>query len=105
VQQRKDSTVAEAFDRHGRLALIIEGDLWARVVVSLKLSSRERQIVECMLAGVDSEVLIGERLGMSSRTVHTHLERLYRKLSVTSRSQLLAYLFVAYASHPDTADY
>ena len=95
--QPKDSMAAEAADSYRRLSLMVTGDLWARVVVALKLSSRERQIAD----GGDSEAHIAERLRMSSRTVHTHLERMYRKLSVTSKSQLLAQLFVAYVTHAD----
>jgi DNA-binding NarL/FixJ family response regulator len=40
--------------------------------------------------------VIASRLRMSRNTVHTHLERLYRKVSVTSRSQLIVRLFHTY---------
>ena len=83
-------------------AAIITSDQWAHVVVTLKLSPRQQQIVECVLGGTDGEVQIAEQLRMSSKTLHTHMERLYRKLSVTSRSQLLARVFLAYALHVHT---
>jgi DNA-binding CsgD family transcriptional regulator len=52
-----------------------------------------------MLAGLDDEQGLASSLGISRHTVHTHIERLYRKLRVNSRSQLIAAVFVAYATH------
>ena len=57
----------------------------------------ERQILEILLTGIDDEKRVAERLGISHHTIHTHTERLYRKLQVQSRSQLIAAVFVAYA--------
>ena len=98
MRELRDGGLSAPVDIHRGLAEIVRSDRWARVLASLKLSPRERQIVECILNGVDSEPVIAERLAMSSRTVHTHLERLYGKLHVTNRSQLLACLFVAYVT-------
>jgi Bacterial regulatory proteins, luxR family len=39
-----------------------------------------------------------EGLGISSHTVHTHLERLYHKLAVGSRAALISRIFVEYLS-------
>jgi DNA-binding CsgD family transcriptional regulator len=101
VRQLRDVGLLPLFDIRGGCAEIVASDRWARVVASLKLSPRERQIVECVLSGVDSEPEIAGQLAMSSRTVHTHVERLYRKLGVSSRSQLLAVLLLAYATASD----
>ena len=35
---------------------------------------------------------IGEHLGLSTRTVDTHLARVYRKLGITGRAELAAAL-------------
>ena len=43
-----------------------------------------------------SETAIDRILGISQHTVHTHLERLHRKLNVTSRPQLIARIFATY---------
>lgn len=52
------------------------------------LTSREREIVELVVhAATDRE--IARFLGISQRTVHKHLERIYRKLSLTSRAGLI----------------
>jgi DNA-binding CsgD family transcriptional regulator len=52
-----------------------------------------------MLAGIEDEQGLATSLGISRHTIHTHLERLYRKLRVNSRSQLIAAVFVAYVTH------
>jgi DNA-binding CsgD family transcriptional regulator len=68
---------------------------WARISASLKLSSRESQIAFLVLTDV-SENTIADRLAISKHTVHSHIERLYRKLAIRSRSQLVVRLFQAY---------
>ena len=80
------------------LAALIVSDSWLSLMTSLGLSPRERRILESFLNGIDGESLIAERLGISARTVHTHVERLYRKLGVRSRSQLLSSIFLAYVA-------
>jgi DNA-binding CsgD family transcriptional regulator len=51
------------------------------------LTEREREVA--MLAeGGRSSREIGERLGLSTRTVDTHLARVYRKLGITGRNEL-----------------
>ena len=74
----------EAFQR------VIESDRWRGIVSQLRLSRRERQIVESMLLGMDTEVRIADRLQMSPRTVQTHVQRLREKIGATTREQLLA---------------
>jgi DNA-binding CsgD family transcriptional regulator len=59
------------------------------------LSERERQIAEAVFDD-QKESVIAVHLGISSHTVHTHLERLYRKLGVTSRVTLVSRVFVEY---------
>ena len=55
---------------------------WQAIALSLGLSARE---FAC-------------RLGISSHTVHTHLGRLYRKLGVRNRCQLLVRVFEEYVN-------
>jgi DNA-binding NarL/FixJ family response regulator len=81
-------------------------DAWLDISRSLQLSEREAQVVGLILRD-ESESGIATQLGISSHTVHTHLERLYRKLSVTSRCQVVIRIFRAYiardASHGGAA--
>ncbi|GAA4682330.1 LuxR C-terminal-related transcriptional regulator [Phytohabitans rumicis] len=51
------------------------------------LSERERQIARLAAAGVASKQ-IADQLFLSTRTVENHLQRVYSKLGVTSRSEL-----------------
>jgi DNA-binding NarL/FixJ family response regulator len=57
--------------------------------VAAKLTPRERQILELLSEGYTMHQ-IGRRLGISPRTVETHVAKLYRKLSVRSRVQAVA---------------
>lgn len=84
---------------------ILESEVWVALVRLLTLSRREAQIIERILRVDDNEVSIAGYLKISSHTVHTHLERLYRKLHVSSRSQLVTRIFVAYTaiSHSGTS--
>ena len=70
---------------------------WAAIGRSLQLSGRELQIVTSLIEHrIDTEDGIGQALGISSHTVHTHLERLYRKTGVASRSHLIVRVFAEY---------
>ncbi len=52
------------------------------------LSERERQVLEALVDGL-SEKMVAARLGLSPDTVHTYVRRLYEKLQVRSRGELL----------------
>jgi DNA-binding CsgD family transcriptional regulator len=69
--------------------------IWRLLAESLELSGRESQIVQAIFDD-QKESAIAVTLGISSHTVHTHLERLYRKLGITSRVLLVAHVFVEY---------
>ena len=44
------------------------------------------------------EESIGRQLEISSHTVHAHINRLYSKLQVKSRSELIVHVFLTYVS-------
>ena len=60
-----------------------------RVWRSLNLTQREASIVELVLQGHSSES-IGLRLGISTGTVKVHRRNVYRKLGISSQTQLLS---------------
>lgn len=70
---------------------------WRSIARSLNLSPREFQIVLHVFEDA-KEAEIASRLNMSTHTVHTHLERLYRKLRIGSRSALIVRIFAEYVS-------
>src|SRR5947207_14077118 len=61
---------------------------WRALASGLGLSPRECGIVRAVFDGA-SEKHTAERFGLSPHTVHTYLWRLYRKLHVQSRAELL----------------
>lgn len=71
---------------------ILSPSQWTALGLALRLSPRELQIVQGVFDD-EKEAMIADRLGISSHTVHTHLERLYRKLSVRSRTMLVVRIF------------
>ncbi|MGD1277186.1 MAG: helix-turn-helix transcriptional regulator [Tepidisphaeraceae bacterium] len=77
------------------LAYFVSPKAWKRLGVRLRLSQRELQIAQGVLRD-RKESAIARDLGMSRHTVHTHLERLYAKLSVRNRAELMLVLFGAF---------
>jgi DNA-binding CsgD family transcriptional regulator len=77
---------------------IVDREVWHMLVSRLKVSPREAHILDAILAFDEEERAIGTRLGISPHTVRTHTERLYRKLRVNSRCQLVARVFSEYVA-------
>lgn len=71
---------------------------WQLVDTELGLTAREREIVELVLADL-KESAMGAELGISPHTVHTHLERVYRKVGVRGRVQLVVRVLGACLTH------
>jgi DNA-binding NarL/FixJ family response regulator len=53
------------------------------------LSAREREVLQLVVNGASNDE-IGSRLGISSRTVESHLRRLFERFGVASRTELAA---------------
>jgi DNA-binding NarL/FixJ family response regulator len=53
----------------------------------VSLSGREREVLRLVVGGASNDE-IGTRLGISSRTVESHLRRLFERLGVASRTEL-----------------
>jgi len=76
---------------------------WRSLATALGLSPRECGIVRAVFDGA-SEKDTAEQLGLSPHTVHTYLWRIYRKLQVQSRAELLVRVFAEFRSlSPRTA--
>jgi DNA-binding CsgD family transcriptional regulator len=82
-----DESSAGAFVGH---QLICE-QAWGDLKRQISLSKRELQIAKRVFDDLNEEE-IGRELGISRHTVHTHLERLYRKTGVNSRLQLVVFV-------------
>jgi DNA-binding CsgD family transcriptional regulator len=84
---------------------LLQDHAWAAISSSLRLSARELQIVTCLIEdGLDTDDQIGRVLGISPHTVHTHLERLYKKIGVASRSHLILRVFAEYVRFSSPAN-
>lgn len=59
------------------------------IVPDVKLSRREREVLGLLLTGAP-EKHIADRLGVARSTTHQYVTSLYRKLSMTSRAELMA---------------
>lgn len=53
------------------------------------LSPRMRDTLQLLLGG-DSEKEVATKLGLSQHTVHIHVKKLYKRLDVSSRAELMA---------------
>jgi len=71
-----------------KLLLRCNTDCSGHVTVE-RLTDREKQIAEKIVEGFRNKE-IAERLFLSERTVKSHINRIFRKLEVTSRSQLVS---------------
>jgi DNA-binding NarL/FixJ family response regulator len=76
---------------------ILTDDAWQTIANSLRISNRELEIVQGIFDD-RKEFAIADELKISVHTVHTHLERLYRKLGVSSRVALVLYILSEYLS-------
>ncbi len=76
-------------------ASILSSQEWSQIGDELCLSPRELQIVRRVFDD-HKELAIASQLGISRHTVHTYLERIYRKLEVKSRVQLVVHVMSEY---------
>ena len=56
-----------------------------------RLSVREEEVARLVAQGL-SNAEVGERLFISTRTVATHLQHIYRRLELPSRAALIRYV-------------
>ncbi len=75
---------------------------WEHLSAALNLSPREVQVLRGIFDD-RTEAGIAFDLGISPHTVHTHIERLYRKLGVASHCALVVRIFAVHRAlpHPD----
>lgn len=82
--------VHEDVDGHAGRCLFSQ-EVWFFIARRLSLSERELQIIQGVFDD-KHESMIAQELGISPHTVHTHVERLYHKLAVNSRVELVVRL-------------
>jgi DNA-binding CsgD family transcriptional regulator len=92
-KENRQLTIRLVRDRPGGqyLLLLAEEQLlsWLTVLEFLGLSRREAEILACIIQGQDNKA-IAVKLGIKIDTVRKHLENIYRKLNVQSRTEAIA---------------
>jgi DNA-binding CsgD family transcriptional regulator len=76
-------------------ASLLPCDVWSRLRHSLKLSARELQIVQGIFEDQKQES-IAFALGISPHSVNTYMQRIYAKLRIGSRPQLIVRVMSEY---------
>ena len=71
---------------------LLSDQAWARIAQSLKLSARELEIVRFDFDNL-TDATIAANLRRSPHTIHSHMNRLFKKLGVTTRTQLAVRVF------------
>ena len=65
---------------------------WAELTTQLEMSHRQAQIARCLLRGFGDKQIAGE-LGISVHTVRTYLARMFARLDVQDRNELIVAMF------------
>ena len=71
-----------------RGAALLSAHAWLEIARALDITQRELQIIQAVFDN-QHETEIAQRFRISPHTVHMHLNRLFRKLNVTSRTELV----------------
>lgn len=71
---------------------------WCEITRLCALTARQSQIVMGICAG-KSDKRIANELGIGIPTVRTHLTRLFVRLGLNDRSQLIVYVFSQFRHH------
>jgi DNA-binding CsgD family transcriptional regulator len=86
-------------------AVLIEplsaAELAPLVAIAHGLSEREREVTQLVARGL-STAAIAERLVLSTWTVQDHLKRIFAKLGVSNRGELVAQVFFKQGAPPLT---
>lgn len=77
-----------ASPRKLRGASLLSDHAWHEIARSLGITTRELQIVQSVFDN-QHEADIAKRFNLSPHTVHMHMNRLFKKLNVTSRTELV----------------
>lgn len=71
-----------------RGAAVLSAHAWVEIAAALNVTQRELQIIQAVFDNLH-KTAIARRLGISPNTAHTHLNRLFKKLNVTTRTELV----------------
>ncbi len=73
---------------------------WGKIHNILNVTNREMDVVRLIVAH-ESEKEVARDLGIKLSTVHSHILRIYQKLGINCRSELIARVYDAHISAAD----
>ncbi len=76
-------------DSNALKAVLEDNDVLSRKGTIKGMTQRHQEIIDCVCQGLSNKE-IGDTLGVSSDTVKAHLNRIFRRLHISSREQLMA---------------
>jgi len=85
-------------------------EAWKGIADKLELSQRQLDVCRGVVLG-EQDKCIARTLGVSPRTIETHMGRVYEKLKIQNRAQLATRVVVAYhawrmeSNHPSVCPY
>ena len=82
------ATICPNSRRKLRGASLLSDHAWLEIAGALKITKRELQIVQSVFDN-QHEAEIAKRFKISPHTVHMHMNRLFKKLNVTTRTELV----------------
>ncbi|MCA9261118.1 MAG: helix-turn-helix transcriptional regulator, partial [Planctomycetales bacterium] len=85
-------TSSEACQDEVREACVFNEDEFKILTQSLALARRQSQVLEGVLRGMSDKKIAAE-LGVAPPTVRTHLQKLFRRLQVGDRTELVIEVF------------
>ncbi|WP_343219022.1 LuxR C-terminal-related transcriptional regulator [Candidatus Palauibacter scopulicola] len=85
-------------------ARVFRDQEWRVLIDRLGLSSREAEITQRVFDDLGTAT-IARDLGLAPSTVRTYLKRLYRKLGVRSRGELLILVFLEFLRANEASDF
>jgi len=81
---------------------LLSSQEWAQLTRELGLTPRQTEIVRHLLLG-KSDKQIARELKISVPTVRTHMGRLFHKLGLSDRVELILHIFARLRKEPDAS--
>jgi DNA-binding NarL/FixJ family response regulator len=92
---RRNGEAMRTIEESARGSRLLPSSAWEHLSETLRLSPREMQVVRAVFDDWKEESIARE-LGISRHTVNTYFRRLYSKLRVSSRPQLIVRIVAQY---------
>jgi DNA-binding CsgD family transcriptional regulator len=67
---------------------MLSDNAWSEIAQALAITTREMQIIQGVFDNL-TQAAIAQRLNITEHTVHTHLNRLFKKINISTRTELV----------------